>query len=99
MELSYEDIKTRFLFAKNSGYRSKGIFQDLSTATPYDVFRDLMITDFDTYLNNVCKGLTIEEYDVYKEMIRLQFQEEDDVFRELSKLNDSISSDYAEYKE
>ena len=92
MELSYEDIKTRFLFAVDSGYRSKGLLRQLSQATPYDVFRDLLFIDFDHYMQSVCKGLTEEEYHVYKEMLKLKHQEEDKIFRDLSEMNDSIAS-------
>lgn len=96
LELPYEDIKTRFLFAINSGYRAKGLFQNISKATPYDVFRDLLVLDFDHYLVNVCRGLTEEEYLVYREMLKMQQQEEDQIFRSLSELNNSIASEYQE---
>ena len=92
MELSYGHLKTRFLFAINSGYRSKGLFQELSKATPYDIFRDLLVIDLQRYLDHVCRGLTEEEYYVYKHMIKIQLKEEDEIFKELSRLTNSIAT-------
>ena len=91
MEKSYDEIKTRFMFAVKSGYRSKALYQELSKATPYDIFNDLVATDLDLYMATVAKGLTQEEFLVYKEMLRLQDQEEDELFKSLSLMNNSIA--------
>lgn len=90
----YDEIKTRFLFAVKSGYKSKALYQDLSRMTPYDIFRDLMVTSMDRYMDTVAKGLTQEEFLVYKEMIRMQDQEEDKLFKDLSLMDNSIASEY-----
>lgn len=82
------------MFAIKSGYKSKALFQELSKDTPYDTFRELLSIDLDLYLRKVCKGLSTEEYLVYKDMIKLQDVEEDKLFKELSYLNDSISIPY-----
>lgn len=94
MEKSYDEIKARFMFAIKSGYKSKALYQEVSRATPYDIFRDLMTTDMDQYMETVAKGLTQEEFLVYKEMLRIQDQQEDELFRNLSLMNNSIATEF-----
>ena len=89
----YDEIKTRYLFAVRSGYKSKALYQELTKSTPYDTFRDLMVISMDRYMETVAKGLTQEEFLVYKEMLRLQDQEEDQMFKDLSLMSNSIASE------
>jgi hypothetical protein len=95
MEKSYQEIKSRFQFALNCGYRvgNEGN-RDFSL-----VVKALLDTSLPVYLQRVTPGLTEEEFLVFQTMIEQIDREEDEIFEQMSELGSAQGTKWTEFEE
>lgn len=88
VEADFDHIRTRYLFAERSGYKTLGFLYDVQTALDKPKLGDIVTSDIDYYMSKFAPYCTMEEYSAFSELIKHNDFDQDDaeVFEKLAEL-------------
>ena len=87
MQLSYEQMKSRFEFILRTGVRSPvGSAKSMVQRTKGLTFESLLLTETNVFLRTLAPGVTEEEFHVFEQMIIDNPDDEDDTITEIAEL-------------
>lgn len=95
MQLSYEQMKSRFEFVLRTGVRSpvgsaksmvQGSAKSVAEGTKELTFESLLLTETNVFLRTLAPGVTEEEFFVFEKMITDTPDDEDDTISEIAEL-------------
>lgn len=88
-ETDFDHIRTRYLFALRSGYKSLSHLYKVQTALDKPSLTDLILADNRSYLQRFASYCSLEEYNAFSDLMKNHDLDEDDaeIFEKLAELN------------
>lgn len=88
-EIDFDQIRTRYLFALRSGYKSLSHLYSVQTALNKPSLADLILVSNESFLSRFASYCSIEEYNSFSDMIKNHDIDEDDaeIFEKLAELS------------
>lgn len=89
VEADFNHIRTRYLFALRSGYKSLSHLYSVQMASTRPVLNDIIMTDNATFLKKFSPFCSLEEYSAFSNLIKNNDYDADDaeIFEKLAELN------------
>lgn len=88
-QADFDHIRTRYLFALRTGYKTLGHMYEIQTAANRPTLTDVILTDNSSFLKKFAPFCTLEEYNSFSNMIKKHSVDEDDadVYEKLAELD------------